>query len=83
MSVTTKSHLAEDNYLEQQEDLDGVGDLGKDFGQQNHQDQAKADIRIGRVKTIGTREMIESKGEVQTKNEKVQGEAEKGPLQRN
>jgi hypothetical protein len=33
MSVTTKSHLLEDHFLEQQEDLDGVGDLSKDFSE--------------------------------------------------
>ena len=43
MSVTTKSHLMEDHSLEQQEELDGICDLGEDFGERNHQDQAKAD----------------------------------------
>jgi hypothetical protein len=43
MSVTTKSHLMEDHAIEQQQELDGFGDLGEDFGEQNHQDQAKAD----------------------------------------
>jgi hypothetical protein len=47
MSVTTKSHLMEDHSLEQQEELNGIGDLGEDFGEQNHQDQAKADQRLG------------------------------------
>jgi hypothetical protein len=43
MNMTTKSHLMEDQSLEQQEELDGIGDLGEDFGEKNHQDQAKAD----------------------------------------
>jgi hypothetical protein len=34
MSVTTKSHLAEDHSCEQQEDLDVIGNLGEDFGEQ-------------------------------------------------
>jgi hypothetical protein len=42
MSVTTKSHLMEDHAVEQQQELDGFSDLGKDFGERNHQDQAKA-----------------------------------------
>jgi hypothetical protein len=32
-SVTTKSHLAEDHSCEQQENLDGIGNLGEDFGE--------------------------------------------------
>ncbi len=47
MSVTTKSHIAEDHSVQQQEDLDGIGDLGKDFGKRNHQYEAKADRRLG------------------------------------
>ena len=43
MSMTTKSHLMEDHAVEQQQELNGFGDLGEDFGEQNHQDQAKAD----------------------------------------
>jgi hypothetical protein len=33
VSVTTKSHLMEDHSLEQQAELDGIGDLGEDFGE--------------------------------------------------
>jgi hypothetical protein len=52
MSVTTKSHLAEDHSVEQQEDLDGIGDLGEDFGERNHQDEAKADRHLGCVRNL-------------------------------
>jgi hypothetical protein len=72
MSVTTKSHLAEDHSVEQQEDLDGIGDLGEDFGERNHQDEAKADRRLGCVRNFATRESIKSKEEMQIKSEKVQ-----------
>jgi hypothetical protein len=72
MSVTTKSHLAEDDSCEQQEDLNGIGDVGEDFGEQNHQDEAKADRRLGCVRNFATRETIKSREEVQTKDEKVQ-----------
>ena len=72
MSVTTKGHLAEDHSVEQQEDLDGIGDLGEDFGERNHQDEAKADRRLGCVRNFATRETIKSKEEVQIKDEKVQ-----------
>jgi hypothetical protein len=43
MSVTTKSHLAEDHSVQYQGGLDGIGDLGEDLGERNHQDLAKAD----------------------------------------
>jgi hypothetical protein len=72
MSITTKSHLAEDHSCEQQEDLDGIGDIGEDFGERNHQDEAKADRRLGCVRNFATRETIKSKEEVQIKDEKVQ-----------
>ena len=38
----------------------------------NHQDQAKADRRLGCVQNFVTRETIKSKEEVQTKDQKVQ-----------
>jgi hypothetical protein len=72
MSVTTKSHLMVDHSLEQQEELDRIGDLGEDLGEQNHQDQAKADRRLGCIRHIATRETIKSKEEVQMKDERVQ-----------
>jgi hypothetical protein len=73
MSVTTKSHLVEDHSVEQQEALDGIGNLGQDFGEQNHQDESKADRRLGCVQNFARRETIKSKEEVQTKDQKVQG----------
>ena len=42
MPITTKSHMIEE-HLEQQEQFHGIGDLTKDFGEQNHQCEAKAD----------------------------------------
>lgn len=87
MSVTTKSHLAEDHSCEQQENLDGIGNLGKDFGERNHQDEAKADRRLGCVRNFAVRESIKSKEEVQVKDQKVQEKMiqikekrKKGPL---
>ncbi len=61
-----------DHSVEQQEDFDGIGDLGEDFGERNHQDEAKADLRLGCVRNFATRELIKSKEEVQIKSEKVQ-----------
>jgi hypothetical protein len=72
MSVTTKSHLMEDHSLEQQEELQGFGDLGEDFGERNHQDQAKADRRLGCVRNFVAQEKLKSLEEVQAKDTKVQ-----------
>jgi hypothetical protein len=36
MSITTKSHLAGYHSMEQQEDLQGVGNLGEGFGERNY-----------------------------------------------
>ena len=62
----------EDHSFEQQEDLDGFGDLGEDFGERNHQDQAKADSRLGCVRNFATGETIKSKEEVHMKDKKVE-----------
>jgi hypothetical protein len=72
MSVTTKSHLIGDHSCEQQEELQGLGDIGEDFGERNHQDQAKADRRLGCVRNFAAREKIKSLEEVQAKDTKVQ-----------
>ncbi len=61
----------EDHSLEQQEELHGFGDLGKNFDKQNDQDQAK-DQRLGCVWNFGVQEKIKSLEEVQAKDTKVQ-----------
>ena len=58
--------------MEQQEALQGIGDLGEDFGERNHQDEAKADRRLGCVRNFAKKESIKSKEEVHTKDQKVQ-----------
>jgi hypothetical protein len=72
MNMTTKSHLMEDHAVEQQQELNGFGDLGEDFGEQNHQDQAKANRRLGCFRNFAVRKAIKSREEVQIKDEKVQ-----------
>jgi hypothetical protein len=73
MSTTTKSHLIESHATEQQEELQGIGDIGEDFGERNHQDQAKADRRLGAVRNFAAREKFKSLEEVQSsKDFKVQ-----------
>jgi hypothetical protein len=47
-SMTTKSDLTGRHSVEQQEEqAEGIGGMGKDCGEQNHQDEAKADRRLG------------------------------------
>jgi hypothetical protein len=70
--VTTKSHLAEDHSIKQQEALDGIGDLWEYFGECNHQDEAKSDRLLGCLRNFATRESIKSKEGVQIKSEQVQ-----------
>ena len=72
MSVTRKSHFVEDHSVQQLEDLDGIGDIGEDFGERNHQDEVKAHRRLGCVRNFVTRESFKSKEEVQIKSEKGQ-----------
>jgi uncharacterized membrane protein YkoI len=74
--------------LEQQEELHGIGDLGKDFGERNHQDQAKADRRLGCVRNFASRESIKSRAEVEVKSEvvkakimEIQGKRKRGPYE--
>jgi hypothetical protein len=71
MNMTTKSHLMEDHAVEQQQEINGFGDLGEDFGERNHQDQAKADRRLGCIRNFAAREAIKSREEVQVKDKKV------------
>jgi hypothetical protein len=71
MSTTTKSHLMEDHSVEQQWEFNGIGDLGEDFGERNHQDQAKADRRLGCVRNFAAREKLKSLEEVQAKDSTV------------
>ena len=72
MSTTTKSHWSGCHSVEQQEALEGVGGVGEDCGERNHQDEAKADRRLGCVGHFPTRENIKSKEEVQRKDTRVQ-----------
>jgi hypothetical protein len=52
MSMTPKSHLMEDHSMEQQEEIDGIGDLGEEFDERNHQDQSRANQRLGCVRNF-------------------------------
>ncbi len=73
MSVMEKSHLAKDHSVEQQEDLNGIDNLGEAcFGEQNHQYEVKANRHLGCVQNFVIRKMIKIKEEVQTKDLKVQ-----------
>jgi hypothetical protein len=62
----------EDHAVEQQQELDGIGNLGEDFDERNNQDQAKADWRLGCVQNFAAREKLKSLEELQTKDSQVQ-----------
>ena len=70
--MTTKSHWSGDHSVEQQEALEGIGGMGEDCGERNHQDEAKADRCLGCVRHFPTRESVKSKKEVQRKDQKMQ-----------
>jgi hypothetical protein len=44
MSITPKTHVMEDHSITKLVATHGFTDLGKDAGERNHQDEAKADI---------------------------------------
>ena len=65
-------HNHEKPLVEQQEAFEGIGGMGEDCGERNHQDEAKADRRLGCVRHFPTRESVKSKEEVQRKDMRVQ-----------
>ena len=75
MSITTKSHLIED-HSDQQEMFNGIGDLTEDFGERNHQYEAKADALRARVRSFAKRQMLNSQDEVKNKDPRIKIKAE-------
>lgn len=67
MNTTTKSHMIED-HSDQQEKFQGIGDLTEDFGERNHQYEAKADRLLGAVRDYEKRETFKSKDEAMNKD---------------
>jgi hypothetical protein len=46
MSITPKTHVMDDDSMQQLIATHGFADLGEDAGERNHQDEAKADRRL-------------------------------------
>jgi hypothetical protein len=61
MSVTPKDHFIEDHAVELMLLHQGIGDLGEDQGEHNHQLEAKEDLRLGNVRCFRRREVFKSK----------------------
>ena len=75
MSITTKSHLIED-HSDQQERFAGIGDLTEDFGERNHQYEAKQDALRPTVRSFQQRQEIKSRDEVKNKDPLIKIKAE-------
>jgi hypothetical protein len=61
MSVTPKDHCIEDHAVQLMVLHEGIGDLGEDQGEQNHQLESKEDLRLGCVRSFQRREAFKSK----------------------
>ena len=61
MSVTPKDHCIEDHAVQMMVLHQGIGDLGEDQGEQNHQLESKEDLRFRSVRSFRRREAFKSK----------------------
>jgi hypothetical protein len=61
MSVTPKDHCIEDHAVQWMILHEGIGDLGEDPGEHNHQLESKEDLRLGSVRCFRRREVFKSK----------------------
>jgi hypothetical protein len=61
MSVTPKDHCIEDHAVQWMIVHEGIGDLGEDQGEHNHQLESKEDLRLGNVRCFRRREVFKSK----------------------
>ena len=62
----------DDHSIQQLIATHGFADLGEDAGERNHQDEAKADRRLGAIRKYAQKEAFKSKDEVRKKNPKVE-----------
>jgi hypothetical protein len=72
MSITPKTHVMEDHSITKLVATHGFTDLGKDAGERNHQDEAKADIWLGAIRDYAKKEAFKSKDEVRKNKPKVE-----------
>ncbi len=61
MSVTPKDHCIEDHAVQMMILHEGIGDLGEDQGEHNHQLESKEDLRLGNIRSFKRREVFKSK----------------------
>jgi hypothetical protein len=61
MSVTPKDHCIEDHAVQLMVLHLGIGDLGEDQGEHNHQLESKEDLCLGSVRSFQRREVFKSK----------------------
>jgi hypothetical protein len=75
VSITPKSHSAEDHFIELMELHQGFGDLDESFGEQNHQTLFKFQRRFIGRKAYGQRQESIEKAKAKADHPKVQEEA--------
>jgi hypothetical protein len=61
MSVTPNYHCIEDHAVQLMVLHQGIGDLGEDQGEHNHQLESKEDLRLGSVRSFQRRKLCKSK----------------------
>jgi hypothetical protein len=76
MSITPKSHVMAAHSIEQLVRICGFADLAEDAGERNHQDESKADKRLGAIRDYPRKEEFKSKDEFRKKNPVVQEKIE-------
>jgi hypothetical protein len=72
MSITPKTYVMEDHSITKLVATHGFAALGEDAGERNHQDETKADRRLGAIRDYAKKEAFKSKDEVRKKNPKVE-----------
>jgi hypothetical protein len=75
MSITPKTHVMLHS-IALLVSTCGFSDIAEDAGERNHQDEAKADRRLGAIRDFTRKETFKSKDEVRKKNPKVEAKIE-------
>jgi hypothetical protein len=73
MCITPKTHVMDDHSIQQLIATHGFADLGEDADERkHHQDEEKADRRLGAICDYALKEAFKSKDKVKRKNPKVE-----------
>ena len=72
LSVTVKDHIIEHHSVEQLMQFGGIGDLGEDAGERNHQMEAREDQKLGAVREFAKKENCKSVRESRNNDVRVE-----------